>query len=99
MPGMTMRDFECALCQERFEMLGGYLMVPQLVVCNACLRKTWPLDGEALATHVAHYLAKEASISAKDVLSYIQAQKAQWASLEEALWWRGEWSEPLPPGL
>ena len=88
MPGIALREFECTLCQDQFTLLSDDLMLPEPDICDECLRKVWPLEGEELANYVAERLAcepgeKETLVST--TVQYITRYKEQWRSADEAI--------------
>ena len=88
MPGMTMREFECALCQKGFLMMGADFYIPQPDLCEACLMKVWALDGEALKNYINSTLAGPDGFTASQVIDYIQNKKSGFASAEQLIQYR-----------
>lgn len=92
MPGMSIREFRCDLCDQLFTMPSGDLMVPEPNVCDDCLREVWDMDDKALAQHIVGCLARGAGqVSVDRIVQYINTNREQWAEVEEAIRLR-EWA-------
>jgi hypothetical protein len=57
--GMTERDLECILCGAHFTRLDGDLVVPETLICEACLAEIHELDDEAIAGYVSRHLERD----------------------------------------
>jgi hypothetical protein len=100
MPGMSIKEFKCDLCDQPFTMSSGDLMVPQPNVCDDCLTEVWDMADEALAAHTAACLARGAGagqFSVEDIVSYINTNREQWAEVEEVIRLR-EWARSVLGG-
>ena len=92
MPGMSIREFKCDLCDQLFTMPSGDLMVPEPNVCDDCLREVWEMEDEALTGHTAACLARRAEqASVNSIVQYINTNREQWGQVEEAIRLR-EWA-------
>ena len=63
MPGLAVRDLDCTLCQKRFTLLCGDLIIPSTCICDECLREAWELSGDALTEYFSGCLQKISSQS------------------------------------
>ena len=63
---MALREFECTLCQQRFTLLSGDLILPEPMLCDACLQELWQLEGDALRKHISYHLVEHASSGDQD---------------------------------
>lgn len=92
MPGMSIREFKCDLCDQPFTMPSGDLMVREPNVCDDCLREVWELEDEALTEHTVACLARGAEQASVDsIVQYINTNREQWGQVEEAIRLR-EWA-------
>ena len=94
---LALREFECTLCQRRFTLLSGDLIVPCPRICDECLKGLWALEGDALEKHISESLGKalkdrecsESHIQNQALVSstvrHIQWLKEHWSSAEEAI--------------
>ena len=94
---LALREFECTLCQERFTLLSGDLIVPGPRVCDECLKALWELEGDALAKHISESLGKasqdgecpeshiEKQALVNSTVQHIRWHKEQWSSVDEAI--------------
>ena len=57
---MCVRDFECTLCQQHFEMMYGDLIFLEELLCDECLKELWSLEDDELRERVSQKLAKNA---------------------------------------
>jgi hypothetical protein len=85
MPGLAVREYECTLCQQRFTLLSGDLILPGPRLCDQCLRDVWELEGEALAKHAAGCLAGRDKTPVDNIVRHLKGLKVQWKSVEEAI--------------
>lgn len=85
MPGMALREFECSLCQGRFTLLAGDLVLPGPRLCDACARRVWNVEGEAHLRQVVEGLPGVDGAQTGEILRHLEALKAQWGSAEELL--------------
>jgi hypothetical protein len=98
MPGMSVREFKCDLCDQPFRMPSGDLMVPGPNVCDDCLREVWDMADDALTEHVAACLARGAGqASVNDIVQYINTNREQWEEAEEVIRLR-EWARSMLGG-
>ena len=100
MPGMSIKEFKCDLCDQLFTMSSGDLMVPTPNVCDECLREVWDFPDKALAEHAAACLARgegAGQVSVDDIVSYINTNREQWAEVEEVIRLR-EWARSMLGG-
>ena len=90
MPGFGPREFECSLCQARFTMLAGDLLLPGPNLCDDCLTAVWPLKDEALTHHVRQRLrAREQEEAWVDnIIHHIKCHREQWATVEDVIRFR-----------
>jgi hypothetical protein len=85
MPGLAVRTYECTLCQRKFTLLSGDLIIPGPRLCDDCLKATWDLEGEELAKHTAACLAGNSDTSVDNILQLLKGLKVQWNSVEEVI--------------
>jgi hypothetical protein len=98
MPGMSIREFKCDLCDQPFRMPSGDLMVPQPNVCDDCLREIWDMADEALTEHVVACLARgTGGVSVDRIVQYINTNREQWKEVEEVIRLR-EWGRSMLGG-
>lgn len=94
---LALREFECTLCQQRFTLLSGDLILPGPRVCDECLSVLWELEGDALEKRISESLTKasqdkecpeshtEKQALVDSTVQHIQWHKEQWSSVEEAI--------------
>ena len=94
---LALREFECTLCQQRFILLSGDLILPLPRICDECLEVLWELEGDALEKHISESLGNaskdrecpELRIENQELVNgtvrHIQWLKEQWSSAEEAI--------------
>lgn len=85
MPALALRENECALCQGRFTLLSGDLMVPEPHLCDECLREVWGLDSETLVRRTTGHLAGQDRMPVENIVQHLQGLKSKWKSVEEAI--------------
>ena len=92
MPGMSIREFRCNLCDQPFTMPSGDLMVPEPNVCDDCLREVWDMEDEVLTKHTVACLAPGAEqASVNSIVQCIKTHREQWGEVEEVIRLR-EWA-------
>ena len=107
---MSVREFDCRLCQERFTLFSGDVIVPDAHLCDGCLVELWPLEGAALKACIAERLAKWASqrgassgslddlqALAESIRDYIVEVRDGWASAEAVIDDRNTWRSTWEP--
>ncbi|MCP4428727.1 MAG: hypothetical protein GY803_29930 [Chloroflexi bacterium] len=87
MPGLTVRGFECSLCQRPFALLVPDFMPPVPLVCDDCLGAVWELDSKALMKYVSEHKGAHGKDSTwlNGIAQRIKWHKEQWKTTADLI--------------
>ena len=91
MVGLALREFECTLCQRRFTLLSGDLILPGPSICDECLRALWELEGDALTKHISGCLKEEASRVGERPESHFEERALVSGTVQLITWYKEQW--------